>query len=84
MNGNEDIQIKTYKINAHFVLTLARLKLIRCYHKLVFVYLSPGSVLCYKPYDPYILWKIKDPAFIKQSVMFAITKLKEWIIEQIT
>jgi hypothetical protein len=29
-------------------------------------------------------WDIKDPAFIKQSEMFAITKFKEWIIEQIT
>ena len=29
-------------------------------------------------------WKIKDPAFIKQSEEFAITKFKEWIIEQIT
>jgi hypothetical protein len=29
-------------------------------------------------------WKIKDPAFIKQSEEFAITKFREWIIEQIT
>jgi hypothetical protein len=29
-------------------------------------------------------WKIKDPVFIKQSKVFAITKFKEWIIEQIT
>ena len=29
-------------------------------------------------------WKIKDPAFIKQSEVFAISKFKEWIIEQIT
>jgi hypothetical protein len=29
-------------------------------------------------------WKIKDPAFIKQSEVFAVTKFKEWIIEQIT
>ena len=29
-------------------------------------------------------WKIKDPAFIKQSEEFAIIKFKEWIIEQIT
>jgi hypothetical protein len=28
-------------------------------------------------------WKIKDPDFIKQSEEFAITKFKEWIIEQI-
>ena len=29
-------------------------------------------------------WNIKDPAFIKQSEVFAITKFREWIIEQIT
>ena len=29
-------------------------------------------------------WKLKDPAFIKQSEVFAISKFKEWIIEQIT
>jgi hypothetical protein len=29
-------------------------------------------------------WKINDPAFIKQSEEFAITKFKEWIIEQVT
>ena len=29
-------------------------------------------------------WKIKDPTFIKQSEVFAITKFKEWIMEQIT
>jgi hypothetical protein len=29
-------------------------------------------------------WKIKDPAFIKQSEAFAIIKFKEWIVEQIT
>ena len=29
-------------------------------------------------------WKLKDPVFIKQSEVFAITKFKEWIIEQIT
>ncbi|HEY6884233.1 MAG TPA: hypothetical protein VI278_09375 [Nitrososphaeraceae archaeon] len=29
-------------------------------------------------------WKIKDPAFIKQSEEFAITRFKEWVIEQIT
>ena len=29
-------------------------------------------------------WKIKDPAFIKQSEEFAIVKFKEWVIEQIT
>jgi hypothetical protein len=29
-------------------------------------------------------WKIDDPVFIKQSEVFAITKFKEWIIEQIT
>jgi hypothetical protein len=29
-------------------------------------------------------WKLKDSTFIKQSEVFAITKFKEWIIEQIT
>jgi hypothetical protein len=29
-------------------------------------------------------WKINDTAFIKQSEEFAITKFKDWIIEQIT
>jgi hypothetical protein len=29
-------------------------------------------------------WKIEDPAFIKQSEEVAITKFKDWIIEQIT
>ena len=29
-------------------------------------------------------WRIEDPAFIKQSEEFAITKFKEWIIEQVT
>jgi hypothetical protein len=29
-------------------------------------------------------WKIKDIAFIQQSEEFAITKFKDWIIEQIT
>jgi hypothetical protein len=29
-------------------------------------------------------WKIEDPGFIKQSEEFAITKFKDWIIEQIT
>jgi ribosomal protein L34E len=29
-------------------------------------------------------WKINDPAFIKQSEEFAITRFKDWIIEQIT
>jgi hypothetical protein len=28
-------------------------------------------------------WKLKDSAFIKQSEEFAITKFKDWIIEQI-
>jgi hypothetical protein len=28
-------------------------------------------------------WKLKDPAFIKQSEEFATTKFKDWIIEQI-
>jgi hypothetical protein len=29
-------------------------------------------------------WKIKDPIFVKQSEVFAISKFKEWILEQIT
>jgi hypothetical protein len=29
-------------------------------------------------------WKIKDPAFIKESEEFSINKFKDWIIEQIT
>jgi hypothetical protein len=29
-------------------------------------------------------WKINEPAFIKQSEVFAITKFKEWIMEKIT
>ncbi len=29
-------------------------------------------------------WKLNDPAFIKQSEVFAITKFRDWIIEQIT
>ena len=29
-------------------------------------------------------WELNDPAFVKQSEVFAITKFKDWIIEQIT
>jgi hypothetical protein len=29
-------------------------------------------------------WKTDDTAFIKKSEEFAITKFKDWIIEQIT
>lgn len=29
-------------------------------------------------------WRIKDPAFVKQSEDFAIAKFRQWIIEQIT
>ena len=29
-------------------------------------------------------WRVKDPAFVKQSEDFAIVKFREWIIEQIT
>lgn len=29
-------------------------------------------------------WRIKDPAFVKQSEDFAIAKFREWVIEQIT
>ena len=28
-------------------------------------------------------WRVKDPAFVKQSEDFAIVKFREWIIEQI-
>ncbi len=28
-------------------------------------------------------WRVKDPAFVKQSEDFAIMKFREWIIEQI-
>ncbi|HEU4604818.1 MAG TPA: hypothetical protein VFS46_01125 [Nitrososphaera sp.] len=29
-------------------------------------------------------WRVKDPAFVKQSEDFAIAKFREWVIEQIT
>jgi hypothetical protein len=29
-------------------------------------------------------WRIKDPAFVKQSEDFAIAKFREWVIEQVT
>jgi hypothetical protein len=29
-------------------------------------------------------WRIKDPAFVKQSEDFAISKFKEWVLEQVT
>jgi hypothetical protein len=29
-------------------------------------------------------WRVKDPAFVKQSEDFAIAKFREWIIDQIT
>jgi hypothetical protein len=29
-------------------------------------------------------WRVKDPAFVKQSEDFAIANFREWIIEQIT
>lgn len=28
-------------------------------------------------------WQVKDPAFVKQSEDFAISKFREWIIEQV-
>jgi hypothetical protein len=28
-------------------------------------------------------WQVKDPAFIKESEDFAISKFREWIIEQV-
>ena len=33
---------------------------------------------------PQAEWRIKEPAFIRQSEAFAIIKFKEWIVEQIT
>lgn len=29
-------------------------------------------------------WRVKDPAFVKQSEDFATAKFREWVIEQIT
>ena len=29
-------------------------------------------------------WRVKDPAFVKQSEDFAISKFKEWVVEQVT
>lgn len=29
-------------------------------------------------------WRVKDPAFVKQSEDFAIAKFREWVTEQIT
>lgn len=29
-------------------------------------------------------WRVKDPAFVKQSEEFAAAKFREWILEQIT
>jgi hypothetical protein len=29
-------------------------------------------------------WRVKDPAFVKQSEDFAIAKFKEWVLEQVT
>ena len=29
-------------------------------------------------------WRVKDPAFVKQSEDFAIAKFREWVIEQVT
>lgn len=28
-------------------------------------------------------WRVKDPAFVRQSEDFAIEKFKEWILEQV-
>jgi hypothetical protein len=33
---------------------------------------------------PQDLWRVKDPAFVKESEDFAIAKFREWIIEQVT
>jgi hypothetical protein len=29
-------------------------------------------------------WKVKDPAFVKQSEEFAISKFRDWILEQVS
>jgi hypothetical protein len=29
-------------------------------------------------------WRVKDPAFVKQSEEFAVAKFRGWILEQIT
>ena len=29
-------------------------------------------------------WRVKDPAFVKQSEDFAMARFREWVIEQIT
>jgi hypothetical protein len=29
-------------------------------------------------------WRVKDPAFVKQSEDFAIAKFRGWVIEQVT
>ena len=29
-------------------------------------------------------WRVKDPEFVKQSEDFAISKFKEWVLEQVT
>lgn len=29
-------------------------------------------------------WRVRDPAFVKQSEEFAAAKFREWILEQIT
>ena len=29
-------------------------------------------------------WRVKDPAFVKQSEDFAVAKFREWVVEQVT
>lgn len=29
-------------------------------------------------------WRVKDPVFVKQSEEFAISRFRDWIIEQVT
>lgn len=29
-------------------------------------------------------WRVKDPAFVRQSEEFAISKFRDWVIEQVT
>jgi len=29
-------------------------------------------------------WRVKDPAFVRQSEEFAVSKFRDWVIEQVT
>lgn len=44
-------------------------------------------ILCMQEYFdgiPQEQWRIKDPAFVKQSEDFAIAKFRGWVVEQVT